>query len=33
LKHPETIWIGLLIAAAVFGGAALRSVKRQHRKV
>jgi hypothetical protein len=32
-KHPETIWIGLLVAVAVLGGTALRSMKRQHRKV
>jgi hypothetical protein len=32
-RHPETIWIGLLVAVAVLGGTALRSVKRQHGKV
>jgi hypothetical protein len=32
-RHPETIWIGLLVAVAVLGGTALRSVKRQNGKV
>jgi hypothetical protein len=32
-RHPETIWIGLLIAVAGLGAIALRSMKRHHGKV